>query len=270
VKATRLALVVLLALLLASCGGQDQEPRPVSPDRSPVASPTLPPLPTPGTPSAVTTPPVATGVAVSFITEDNLTIKGRLFGSGETAVVFAHMYPNDQRAWWDFAAEVGGQGYAALTFDFRGYGETGGSQDIARIDRDLIAAVRHLRERDYQRVVLVGASMGGTAVLKVAARDEFDGLVAGVVAVSAPESFRGLVARDDVGNIEVPVLFVASEGEGDGGAVDSLESLYERASGFKERQVYSGDAHGTELLEGEHADEFKALLLDFFRTATLQ
>jgi pimeloyl-ACP methyl ester carboxylesterase len=76
------------------------------------------------------------------------------------------------------------------------------------------------------------------------------------------------VARDDVGNIEVPMLFVASEG--DGSAVDSLESLYERASGFKEQQVYSGYAHGTELLEGEHADEFKALLLDFFRTASLQ
>jgi pimeloyl-ACP methyl ester carboxylesterase len=257
-----------MSLLLASCGGQEQEPRPISPDRSPVASPTLPPLPTPGAPGAVTSPPVATGVAVSFITEDNLTIKGRLFGSGETAIVFAHMYPNDQRAWWDFAAEVGGQGYAALTFDFRGYGETGGSQDIARIDRDLIAAVRHLRERDYQRVVLVGASMGGTAVLKVAARDEFDGLVAGVVAVSAPESFRGLLARDDVGNIEVPMLFVASEG--DGSAVDSLESLYERASGFKEQKVYSGDAHGTELLDGEHAEEFKALLLDFFRTVSLQ
>lgn len=242
--------------------------RPVSPERSPVASPTLPPLPTAAAPGEATAAPSATGLAVSFITEDNLTIKGRLFGSGDMAIVFAHMYPNDQRAWWGFASEVGGRGYAALTFDFRGYGETGGSQDIARIDRDLIAAVRYLRERGYQRVVLVGASMGGTAALKVAARDEFDELVAGAVAVSAPESFRGLVARDDVGNIEAPVLFVASEG--DGSAADSLESLYERTSGFKERQVYTGDAHGTELLEGEHADEFKALLFDFFRTASLQ
>ena len=266
-KAASFALFALLALLLAACGGGKQA-GPVSPDRSPVASPTLSPLPTPAAPSAVTTPPAVTGVAVSFITEDNLTIKGRLFGSGETAVIFAHMYPNDQRAWWDFAREVATEGYAALTFDFRGYGETGGSQDIARIDRDLVAAVRYLLEEGYQRVVLVGASMGGTDALKVAARDEFDGLVAGVVAVSAPESFRGLVARDDVGNIQVPMLFVASEG--DGSAVDSLESLYERASGFKEQKVYSGDAHGTDLLEGEHADEFKALLLDFFRTASLQ
>jgi pimeloyl-ACP methyl ester carboxylesterase len=266
-KEIRIALVVLLALLLAACGG-GQEAHPVSPTGSPVATATLSPPPTAAAPSAVASPPATTGVAVSFVTEDNLTIKGRLFGAGQTAVVFAHMYPNDQQAWWDFAAEVGGQGYAALTFDFRGYGETGGSQDITRIDRDLAAAVRYLREQGYQRVILVGASMGGTAALKVAARDEFDGLVAGVVAVSAPESFRGLVARDDVGNIKVPILFVASDG--DSSAVDSLESLYARASESKEQQVYTGDAHGTELLQSEHAEEFRALLFDFFRTVSVQ
>ena len=267
-KPARLALALLFACLLAACAGGEEQPRPISPDRSPVASATLPPLPTSGAPAVSTTPAAATGAVVGFLTEDNLSIRGRLFGSGQTAIVFTHMYPNDQRAWWDFAGQVGAQGYAALTFDFRGYGETGGSQDTARIDRDLVAAVRYLRERDYQRVILVGASMGGTAALKVAARDEFDGLVAGVVAVSAPESFRGLVARDDVGNIEVPILFVASEG--DGSAVDSLDSLYERASSFKEQQVFSGDAHGTDLLQGEHAEEFRALLLDFFRTVSLQ
>ena len=267
-KPARLAIALLLALLLAACAGQEEEPRPISPDRSPVASPTLPPLPTPGEPIVGATPRAGISAAISFLTEDNLTIKGRLLGNGETAVVFTHMFPNDQKAWWGFASEVSARGYTALTFDFRGYGLTGGSKDIARIDRDLIAAIRYLRERDYQRVILVGASMGGTAALKVAARDEFDGLVAGVVAVSAPESFRGLVARDDVGNIEVPILFVASEG--DDSAVDSLDSLYERASGFKDRQVYSGDAHGTDLLQSEHAEEFKALLFDFLRTASLQ
>jgi dienelactone hydrolase len=268
-KAASFALFALLALLLAACGG-GEGPSTVSPMASPVATATLPPPPTTAAAGEPTTAPSTTGVAVSFTTEDNVTIEGRLFGSGETAVVFAHMYPNDQRAWWDFASEVAADGYAALTFDFRGYGETGGSRDIGVIDRDLAAAVRYLREQGYQRVVLVGASMGGTAALKVAARDEFDGLVTGVVAVSAPESFQGLIASDDAGNIKVPIIFVASEG--DGSAVDSLESLYEKASGSSERQsyVYTGDAHGTELLQSDHADEFKALLFEFFHTISLQ
>jgi len=262
-RSARLSLVVFLALLLAACGGGGQV-RPVSPTGSPGASPTLVAPTTPPAGEATATP--VTGIPISFTTEDNLTIKGRLFGSGQTAVVFAHMYPNDQRAWWSFAGEVGGQGYAALTFDFRGYGETGGSKDIAHIDRDLIAAVRYLREGGYKRVILVGASMGGTAALKVAARDEFKGLVAGVVTVSAPQAFQGLVARDDVADIKVPMLFVASQD--DGVAFESLEAFYERATGPKQQQVYSGNAHGTGLLESEHAAEFKALLLDFFRSVS--
>jgi pimeloyl-ACP methyl ester carboxylesterase len=266
VRSARLALVVFLALLLAACGGKE-EAHPVSPTAPPVASPTLATLPTPGATGAPTVAPPITGTPVSFTTEDNVTIKGRLFGSGQTAVVFAHMYPNDQQAWWGFASEVAGQGYAALTFDFRGYGETGGTKDIAHIDRDLAAAVRYLREEGYKRVILVGASMGGTAALKVAAGDEFKGLVVGVVAVSAPQAFQGLVARDDVPNIKARMLFVASQD--DGVAFESLEAFYDTATGPKQQQVYSGDAHGTGLLQGEHAAEFKALLLDFFQKVGL-
>lgn len=262
-SSARLALVVFLALLLAACGGKEEAP--VSPTGSPVASLTLAAPTTPAAGQATATP--VTGVPVSFTTEDNVTIKGRLFGGGETAVVFAHMYPNDQQAWWGFASEVAGQGYAALTFDFRGYGETGGSKDIAHIDRDLAAAVRYLREEGYKRVILVGASMGGAAALKVAARDEFKGLVVGVVAVSAPQAFQGLVARDDVPNIKAPMLFVASQD--DGVAFESLEAFYDTATGPKQQQVYSGNVHGTGLLQGEHAAEFKALLLDFFQKVGL-
>jgi pimeloyl-ACP methyl ester carboxylesterase len=259
-RSARLALVVFLALLLAACGGGKQAGT-VSPTGSPVASPTLSAVTTPAAGQATAAP--VTGTPVSFTTEDNVTIKGRLFGSGDTAVVFAHMYPNDQQAWWGFASEVAGQGYAALTFDFRGYGETGGSKDIAHIDRDLAAAVTYLREQGYKRVILVGASMGGTAALKVAARDEFKGLVVGVVAVSAPQAFQGLVAGDDVANIKVPMLFVASQD--DGTAVESLQAFYDSATGPKQQQVYSGNAHGTALLESDHAAEFKALLFDFFQ-----
>ena len=253
----RYLLWAVVALLLAACGAAE------APEAPPAASPDLGPT----TPVVSGTPgPTSVGAAVNFVTEDSVVIKGHLYGAGRVAVVFAHMFPNDQRAWAPFAAEVAGQGYAALTFDFRGYGETGGQQDVSRIDRDLVAAVRFLRERDYDQVVLVGASMGGTAALKVAAREDLADVIVGVVAISAPESFRGLVARDDVSRISVPVLFVASEG--DDAAAQSLASLFERAGGPKDRRLFSGSAHGTELLESEHTAEFKVLVLDFVRTAS--
>ena len=244
--------LAVAALLLAACGAAEAPEAP--PETLPTGGATaVAPTGTPG--------PSAVGSPVNFVTEDNVVVKGHLYGTGGAAVVFAHMYPNDQRVWAPFAAEVAGQGYTALTFDFRGYGETGGQKDISRIDRDLVAAVRFLRERDYDKVVLVGASMGGTAALKVAARDDLADIIAGVVAVSAAESFRGLVARDDVSRISIPVLFVASEG--DDGAPQSLQSMFERVGGQKDRRLFSGGAHGTELLDGEHAAEVKALILDF-------
>jgi pimeloyl-ACP methyl ester carboxylesterase len=82
--------------------------------------------------------------------------------------------------------------------------------------------------------------------------------------VSAPQALQGLVAVDDVPDIKVPMLFVASEG--DGVAFNSLEAFYDSATGPKQQQVYPGDAHGTNLLQSEHAQEFKALLFDFFRS----
>ncbi|MEK7746756.1 MAG: hypothetical protein AAB576_08830, partial [Elusimicrobiota bacterium] len=43
----------------------------------------------------------------------------------------------------------------------------------------------------------------------------------------------GLVVRDDVSRIGVPVLLIASEG--DEPAAESLETFFERAGEFKER-----------------------------------
>jgi alpha/beta superfamily hydrolase len=247
----------LALLLLAACSTAESPEGPR--DDSPGLAPTT-------TIVAGAPGPSAVGTTVNFLTEDNVVIAGQIYGTGRTAVVFAHMFRNDQRSWAQFAAEVAGQGYTTLTFDFRGHGETGGRSDSSHIDRDLVAVVRFLRERDHDQVVLVGASMGGTASLKVAARDDLAEVISGVVSVSAPESFRGLIVRDDVSRISVSILFVASED--DQPAAESLESLFERAGESRDRHLFSGSAHGTDLLEGDHAAEFKALLLGFIGTVT--
>lgn len=240
--------LLALALLLAACAEEEEAP----------AAPTLPP--------GATTPPAATATAapeeaVSFATEDGVTIHGHLFGTGETAVILSHMRPNDQRAWFDFARELAAQGFAALTYDFRGYGETGGDMQLGLIDRDLTAALAFMEEQGLTRIYLVGASMGGTASLIVAARED----VAGVVAISAPVEFEGLDAEAVVADIEEPKLFVASLD--DGPAYDSLSTFVQQAAEPSDDLTFEGSAHGTELLEGEHAAEFKARILDFLRQA---
>jgi dienelactone hydrolase len=90
-------------------------------------------------------------------------------------------------------------GYRVLVFDFH---------DQDRLDDDVIAAVGQLRRRDVARVVLVGSSMGGTAVLVAATRIRPP--VAGVVSLSGPVVFGDLDARAAVGRLRVPALFVAA------------------------------------------------------------
>lgn len=240
--------VALFALLLMACAEDQEAP----------AAPTVPPGAT-APPAATATAPVAEGEAVSFDTEDGVTIRGHLFGTGDTAVILSHMRPNDQRAWFAFARELAEQGFTALTYDFRGYGETGGDKELGLIDRDLTAAVRYLERQGFARIYLVGASMGGTASLIVAARED----VAGVVAVSAPARFEGLEADAVVADIEEPKLFIASIDDRD--AYTSLQAFSRAAGEPKDDLTFEGGAHGTELLESETAAGFKARIIQFLR-----
>ena len=160
--------------------------------------------------------------AVTFVTEDGLTLSGRLYNpavggesywTAESGVVLSHMYPADQTSWDEVAEYLAANGLSVLTFDFRGYGDSEGSKDIAQIDLDVAAAVQFLSGTDVHEVVLVGASMGGTASLNAAV--ELQALsslrVAGVITLSAPVEFMGLSAAKTVPQLVVPMLFISAE-----------------------------------------------------------
>ena len=259
---SRLALLLAVcssALLVACGGGGDDKPADspevkVSPSAGASTDATKPagePTPVPGNVSDET---------VRFETADGVTIVGHLYSNGgpkRKVVVLAHEFPTSQKAWTAFARELAAKGVDALTFDFRGYGETGGSKDTAKIDRDLESAVRFIRSRDYAQVYVFGASMGGTAALKVASRLD----LTGVVTLSAPTDFQGLDARNDVKNVAEPKLFIAAKG--DDGAPGAVDYFAQNSPGTKTTQLFDGSAHGTELLSGATAAAAKKLLFDF-------
>ncbi len=200
---------------------------------------------------------------VYIVSVDNVILNGRLFGAqNDVAVILSHMRPNDQTAWFDFAEELADAGYAALTFNFRGYGTSDGDQDFAKLDDDLAAAVRYMRDRGKETIFLVGASMGGTTSLVVAAGET----VAGVVSISSPAQFEGQDALKAVPDVTVPKLFIASEA--DEQARLSLEQLVEATGQPKEQELYPGNAHGTNLLEpdqSEYAAAARERILRFLR-----
>jgi dipeptidyl aminopeptidase/acylaminoacyl peptidase len=65
---------------------------------------------------------IAASEPVTFQTADGTELAGRVFGppGADAGIVFAHMAPSDQTAWFADAARLGEEGYRALTFDFRG------------------------------------------------------------------------------------------------------------------------------------------------------
>ncbi len=197
---------------------------------------------------------------VSFTTEDGVEIKGRLFGQGQTGAILAHMYPSDQTSWWAFAQVLAEEGFLALAFDFRGYGESGGDKKGELVDRDLKAALEFLRSEGVSRVFLVGASMGGTASLKLASRED----VAGVVSLSAPVEFRGISLEGE--QVRAATLLMATAG--DQSAAESLGKMIDGGivggPELIERVLFdNGNDHGTNILIGENGASARQSILDF-------
>lgn len=194
---------------------------------------------------------------VSFQATDGVPLRGTLFGEGATGVILAHMYPADQKSWFAFARKLGERGYLALAFDCRGYGDSGGQKVVAEIDRDLEGAYRFLRPR-AEKIFLAGASMGGTAAILVAARNQ----VAGVVSLSAPVAFQGLDARDAVQKLDAPCLFIAAE---DDGHAASAARQFRKSCAHPEPLllIVPGSEHGTRLFDGASGKKVEEAILEF-------
>ena len=209
---------------------------------------------------------LADSEAVTFTTSDGLELAGRIFGPhGATAgVVLAHMLPADQSSWFEFADRLGGLGYRALTFDFRGYcpggmaGCSQGSKDVSAIGSDVRAAARYLKSQGVRRIGLVGASMGGTASLVVASRP--DKTIDAVITLSAPDTIDGLAAGPNVIQaITAAKLFIA--GNGDDVAARSAEAFYQQSTTPKRVEILTTSDHGTDLLEGNQAEIARTLII---------
>lgn len=195
---------------------------------------------------------VASGVT-SIETSDGETLAGEIFGTGTTGVVLAHMRGANKETWFDFAATLADNGYSALAFDFRGYGDSTGNRD-SNLDVDITAAVAKLKDSGVDTVFVFGASMGATATVVVASQLD----LAGVVSLSGPASFGGLDALAAAGNLDEPALFIAAQS--DQPYYGHAEQLATAAG--NSRIEFTGGQHGTNIFR-DQADLLSEILLDF-------
>jgi uncharacterized protein len=122
---------------------------------------------------------------VSFVS-GTVSCAGDLFhpepraGTGERlpVVILAHGFSGTMDRLAPYAERFAAGGIAALVFDYRGFGESGGQPrqvvDLRGQHEDLRAAIAWVRGRedlDPDRVALWGNSLGGAHVISVAAAD---------------------------------------------------------------------------------------------------
>ena len=191
---------------------------------------------------------------IRFRTEDSEDLWGSVFGVGEIAVILTHMRGRDQTSWFPFARFVAESGYKVLTFDFRGYGKSTGTKDT-RMDRDLEAAIAYMRAKGAKQVVLIGASMGGTAVIELASESQ----VQGVAALSPPAEFGRINALTAVESMVIPLLLIVAENDFQ---YYSDARKIESAAAATQFLLVEGQQHGTNMI-AEHRNEIFANLLAF-------
>src|SRR5258706_5309871 len=114
--------------------------------------------------------------SVSFGVDGAHNLLGMVIGTGKTGIVLAHQVDGTMCNWMPVAKKLADRGYRVLAFDFNGFGVS--QTTTLGADEDVVAAAAFLRSDGATSIVLMGASMGGTAV--VAAGVEITPPVAGV------------------------------------------------------------------------------------------
>jgi uncharacterized protein len=95
------------------------------------------------------------------------------------------------------AKTINAEGFAVLTFSFRGSGISGGNFDIAGWTHDLKGAIDHLwnlPEIDDAHLFLCGFSAGASVSVCVAAQDK---RISGVIACACPANFDAISDADE-------------------------------------------------------------------------
>ena len=188
-------------------------------------------------------PASAHAKVVRFANSAGTKLVGYELGRGPRGIVLAHQYGGDACQWSAYAPGLARRGFHVLAFDFHGNGRSAiGSEEN---DVDVVAAAAKLRSLGARKLVLIGASMGGTASLAAAA--ELKPPPAAVVSLSGPGSFDLTSAYDAVPKIAAPKLFVV--GARDVQFADDAHELYRRAHGSRRLVVVQTADHGVDLLD---------------------
>ncbi|WP_119068708.1 alpha/beta hydrolase [Aggregatilinea lenta] len=280
-----LTLALVVALALSACGLDQTSPTPTpepvdtgpilaaSPTVDPLmpegdgnlgesvgaSNPTLAGLPAEGQqledPPTFTPQPTAAFLPLMISASDGLVLQATFYNSPDPfapLVIMLHQVGGSRADWEPLAQRLQAAGYAVLTLDLRGYGQTGGAVNWSLAQSDVAAViglVQAMDDVDTSHLVLVGASIGANLALNACA--DMSGCAAAVL-LSPGLDYRGITTSDAMVRLGVrPTLIVASEGD-DNNPADSL-TLDGMAQGDHQLVVLTGAGHGTAMFNADPA-----------------
>jgi pimeloyl-ACP methyl ester carboxylesterase len=235
-------------LVLSGCTGDGNAPAAAPSPTAPVAGA--------GCPNMAAS---AGGRQLRFGVGGATNLAGIVAGKGTTGIVLAHEFGADVCQWILEFNELIGKGYRVLAFDSHGFGASGDSP--ANFDDDVVAAAAALRADGATKVVLMGASMGGTFSLSAATKVAPP--VAAVISSSGPALYGGVDAAAAVPEIAVPVLFVAQEDDGLFGQAATQMHAVAKASPDAQIKVTPGTTHGYRLVSPGGDEAIRRVLYAF-------
>jgi len=195
------------------------------------------------------------------IASEGETLLADLYGDlpSRRAAILVHGQQWDASGWRDVAQRFVSRGIPALALNLRGYdGSSGKTNDFAPPApwspvADLRAAKARLRDRGVGEIALVGASMGGHAILA----SSFEADVECIVSLSAP-----VVAVPDELSLRITgrKLFVCADRDR---AAPHVLHTFDLVSRPKTLLVFGGSEHSRAMFAAPYGAEAIDAIVDF-------
>jgi Alpha/beta hydrolase family len=256
-------LTAAIIAVLAACSSSSPpvaSPEPSALGLTPSATPTAPQVP-PTLKDACFSTSGVSARSMWFKATDGVRLYGIEAGTGRTAVVLAHEGGADLCGWLPYIRTLENAGVRAFAFDFRGYGNSDSpTRGALVLGRDLAGAVAQVRVDGAKRIFLMGASMGGAAVVQNSAGIRVDGLIS----LSGTRLWSGYGVNDPAGvrSLSAPFLYVGTRDDWRAPRKEALSVFHSVGSADKRIVLYPGATHGWELVEvPPYGSRTRALIL---------
>jgi pimeloyl-ACP methyl ester carboxylesterase len=201
-----------------------------------------------------------------LMTSDGVRLYTIEAGRGSTAIVLAHQGRSDLCDTLPYAATLVPAGFRVLAFDFRGWGRSQSpSRNRLSLGRDLAAVVARAREEGVEHVFLIGASMGGAAVVQNTSALRVDGRIS----LSGTRLWTGFGINNPKGlkRIRAPFLYIGTLHDWRAPMKEALGIFRKVGARDKHAVFYSGSLHGWDLVDtARFAPNARARILKSIRS----